>query len=88
MTASVRNRVTPLPADEWREHAVCGGMETAAVFFVEDDKAGPAKAVCATCPARAACLDWAITTRQLGIWGGATERERERIRRRRRGTRG
>ncbi|MBZ6211704.1 WhiB family transcriptional regulator [Streptomyces olivaceus] len=36
-----------------------------------------AKRVCAGCPLRQACLEWALATNQWsGIWGGATEGER------------
>jgi WhiB family redox-sensing transcriptional regulator len=41
-----------------------------------------AKAVCARCPVRVNCLEWAIADPHLvGIWGGTTEAERERMRR-------
>lgn len=29
-----------------------------------------AKAVCATCPIRESCADWAVKTGQAGVWGG------------------
>jgi WhiB family redox-sensing transcriptional regulator len=39
--------------------------------------------VCAMCPVQEACLAYAIESRQtVGIWGGATTRERRRLRRR------
>lgn len=42
-----------------------------------------AKAVCSTCEVRVDCLTWALSTFQrFGIWGGTSERERRRIRRR------
>jgi hypothetical protein len=42
-----------------------------------------AKAVCATCPVRVECLRWALDSQErFGIWGGTSERERRRIRRR------
>ena len=51
----------------------------------EDDDAEPAKAVCAACPVREACLEHALGFREKeGVWGGATERERRRIIRQRR----
>ena len=41
------------------------------------ESAGPARRVCARCPVRQPCLDYAITNRIVhGIWGGLTERER------------
>jgi WhiB family redox-sensing transcriptional regulator len=44
-----------------------------------------AKQVCAVCPVKAECGEWAIQTDQdFGIWGGMTERERKKIRKERR----
>ncbi|MFK4085221.1 WhiB family transcriptional regulator [Kribbella sp. NPDC020789] len=41
-----------------------------------------AKQVCARCPVRPDCLDWALTTGQdAGIWGGLTEIERRLLKR-------
>jgi hypothetical protein len=48
------------------------------VFFPgRGESAGPTRQVCAACPVRQPCLDYAITNRIThGIWGGLTERER------------
>jgi WhiB family redox-sensing transcriptional regulator len=72
----------------WRVQAACGGVD-AALFFPEtdDDPAFEAKAVCAECPVRIACLDHAMGNgEKAGVWGGTTERERRRILRQRRQT--
>ena len=54
---------------------------------MSDEDAGEAKAICAQCPVRQACLEYALTNRERdGVWGGATERERRRIIRQRRKT--
>lgn len=37
-----------------------------------------AKLICATCPLRKPCDEWATATRQHGVWGGRTELERKR----------
>lgn len=38
---------------------------------------GDARAICGRCPHTAACLDWALTTRQdHGMWGMTTPEER------------
>jgi WhiB family transcriptional regulator, redox-sensing transcriptional regulator len=44
-----------------------------------------AKAVCGTCRARAACLSWAVSTDEAGVWGGLDRNERRRLRRAPRG---
>lgn len=41
-----------------------------------------AKEVCAGCPVRRQCLDWALTVREpYGVWGGTTPEERAGIER-------
>lgn len=35
-----------------------------------------ARALCATCPVRISCRDWARETGEFGIWGGETDAER------------
>lgn len=41
-----------------------------------------AKGVCGECPVRATCLDHALTNGEHhGIWGGKSERQRQRMRR-------
>ncbi|MHB8465406.1 MAG: WhiB family transcriptional regulator [Acidimicrobiales bacterium] len=71
--------------ENWRQQAACRGLDTAIFFPPTDSEAGPAKAVCAQCPVRDECLEWAIASRQEeGIWGGMTDGERRRLRRRRR----
>ena len=68
---------------DWKAEAACRDLETDLFFPENDAAAAPALAVCATCPVRDACLDFALSTRQHdGIWGGMTETERRRVRRR------
>jgi WhiB family redox-sensing transcriptional regulator len=44
-----------------------------------------ARKICATCPVKAQCLDYALENRiDHGVWGGTSERERRRILKRRR----
>ena len=39
-----------------------------------------AKAICATCPVRGLCLEYALAVREpYGIWGGLNEYERRRL---------
>ncbi len=61
----------------WMSRAACRGIPDAGLFFpAAAGQAKDAKAVCARCPVRAACLSYALATRQFGVWGGATENER------------
>jgi WhiB family redox-sensing transcriptional regulator len=64
-------------AARWRELAACRGADLEVFFPGRGESAGPARQVCAACPVRQPCLDYAITNRIThGIWGGLTERER------------
>ena len=69
----------------WRQKAACRGVDPDIFFPVSDEEAEDAKAICRQCPVQEPCLDWALARREKeGVWGGATERERRRIIRRRR----
>lgn len=71
----------------WRELGACRGLEPSIFFPDDEDEAIDAKAVCGGCNVRVACLEHALTIREkVGVWGGATERERRRIIRQRRRT--
>jgi WhiB family redox-sensing transcriptional regulator len=70
----------------WREMGRCKG-EDPEIFYPEDDEdpGMAAKLICAMCLVRETCLESAIRTREkIGVWGGATARERRRIIRHRR----
>ena len=56
------------------------------VFFPSDGVGVEvARRICATCPAKEPCLEYALYHRiDHGVWGGASERERRRILKRRR----
>ncbi len=71
----------------WRQRAACRGVDPDIFYPLTDEGAEDAKAVCAQCAVRESCLEWALSNRERdGVWGGATERERRRIVRRRRRT--
>jgi WhiB family transcriptional regulator, redox-sensing transcriptional regulator len=74
--------------DDWRHRAACRDEDPELFFPVSE--AGPgarqteqAKAVCAGCPVRARCLEYALDNGlDYGIFGGTTETERRMLRRR------
>ena len=84
MTARPPQRSLPAPerfATRWRELAACRGIDLGVFFPERGASAGPARQVCAGCPVRQPCLDYAITNRiAYGVWGGLTERERRALR--------
>ena len=71
----------------WMAEANCIGADPN-LFFPEtrqsQDMAHEARALCAPCPVRYHCAEYAIATYQLGIWGGLSRNERDKIRRKRR----
>jgi WhiB family redox-sensing transcriptional regulator len=68
---------------DWLEHRGCKGVDTAVFYPGRGDHqaVATAKTICAGCPVRQDCLDYAIRTSQrIGIWGGLSEYERRDIR--------
>ena len=74
----------------WRLDAACGGADLRLFFGPDEehpaDKAAresAAKAICAGCPVRLRCLNFAIRKPvTAGVWGGTGEGERRNLRRR------
>ena len=79
--------------EDWRELAACRDEDPELFFPVTElgpgaRQADQAKAVCARCPVRAQCLDYALDNGlDHGIFGGTTEAERRKLRRERRASR-
>lgn len=44
--------------------------------YERESRIARAKRVCAGCPVRLECLEWAIQRKEVGVWGGTTEDER------------
>jgi len=69
----------------WMDSALCARSENPEWWFPADGDTAAAVRVCADCPVRADCLEYAIANRiKEGIWGGQTERGRRMIVRARR----
>ncbi len=61
----------------WMDRAACQGEPTRTFFPGHGESTASAKALCADCPVRGACLDWALETEQeAGVWGGKSAKER------------
>jgi WhiB family redox-sensing transcriptional regulator len=69
----------------WQLRAACRGPKSELFFpptYPErkedrDEREQQAKAICAVCPVRHECLEFALHIREPhGIWGGLTEAER------------
>ena len=73
--------------EEWRLDALCAETDPEAFFPDKGGSTREAKRVCAGCPVRAECLEFALASdERFGIWGGLSERERRRVRLQRRGS--
>ncbi len=73
------------PEEGWRADAACSGADASLFFPCGEDEAlaQAAKAVCAVCPVREECLQYALATNQSeGVWGGMSAGDRRRLRRR------
>lgn len=67
----------------WQERALCAQTDPEAFFPEKGGSTREAKAVCASCEVRAECLEYALENdERFGIWGGMSERERRRYKRR------
>lgn len=65
----------------WMSFAACRDADPD-LFFPEQGKSDrSAKAICAICPVRRVCLEYALDNNEAwGIWGGTNGRERRRMR--------
>jgi len=74
-------RPTTWNTEDWRELGSCRTLDTGMFFPVgqtgeAEVRIARAKKVCAACPVRNDCLEFAITTNQeYGVWGGHSEEE-------------
>ena len=70
----------PLP---WQVEALCAQTDPEAFFPEKGGSTREAKRVCGRCDVRGECLSYALAhDERFGIWGGLSERERRRLKRR------
>ncbi len=71
------------PEQDWQERALCAQTDPEAFFPEKGGSTREAKRICAGCEVRAECLEFALAhDERFGIWGGLSERERRRLKRR------
>jgi WhiB family redox-sensing transcriptional regulator len=71
-------------AVDWQQDAACVQHREVDFFPARGESVRDAKAVCACCPVRVQCLDFALRLKVAhGVWGGLSERERRSLRRER-----
>ena len=70
---------------EWMAQGKCKDIPPGRFFPSDGVGVDVARRICADCPAKSPCLEYALFHRiDHGVWGGASERERRRILRSRR----
>jgi WhiB family redox-sensing transcriptional regulator len=66
----------------WQERALCAQTDPEAFFPEKGGSTREAKRVCLSCDVRVECLEYALSQdERFGIWGGLSERERRRLKR-------
>lgn len=64
----------------WMSKGNCADRPPSEFFPSDGVGVDRARKVCATCPVKEVCLEYALVNRiDHGVWGGASERERRRI---------
>ena len=72
-------------ADEgkWQERALCAQTDPEAFFPEKGGSTREAKSICQGCEVRSECLEYALAhDERFGIWGGLSERERRKLKKR------
>jgi WhiB family redox-sensing transcriptional regulator len=68
-------------AATWRDEAACATTDPDAFFSKNSHDIPRVQAICARCPVRIQCAQFAIRTGQnWGVWGGMTQTELRRLR--------
>jgi WhiB family redox-sensing transcriptional regulator len=68
---------------EWTKKALCAEVDPEIFFPNKGDKTAYVKRICKSCDVRAECLEYSLQNNErFGVWGGLTEHDRRRLRRR------
>ncbi len=67
----------------WQSDSLCAQTDPEAFFPEKGGSTRDAKKICASCEVRQHCLEYALENdERFGIWGGLSERERRKLRKR------
>jgi len=67
----------------WQAEAVCAETDPELFFPEKGGSTREAKRICAGCDVKTQCLEYALANdERFGIWGGLSERERRKLKRR------
>ena len=68
---------------DWQERALCAQTDPEAFFPEKGGSTREAKRICQGCEVKDECLEYALEhDERFGIWGGLSERERRKLKRR------
>ncbi len=68
---------------EWQDRALCAQTDPEAFFPEKGGSTREAKRICQVCDVRSECLEYALAhDERFGIWGGLSERERRKLKKR------
>ena len=67
----------------WQTDSLCAQTDPEAFFPEKGGSTRDAKKICTSCEVRTRCLEYALENdERFGIWGGLSERERRKLRKR------
>ncbi|AIC47915.1 WhiB family transcriptional regulator [Rhodoluna lacicola] len=67
----------------WQADALCSQTDPEAFFPEKGGSTRDAKRICSGCEVKAECLEYALENdERFGIWGGLSERERRKLKKR------
>lgn len=67
----------------WQTDSLCAQTDPEAFFPEKGGSTRDAKKICGACEVRTECLEYALANdERFGIWGGLSERERRKLRKR------
>ena len=73
----------PVEIQPWYERAACLDKNADCFFPEKGGSTREAKRICSRCEVKADCLEFALgKDERFGIWGGLSERERRKLKRR------
>jgi len=68
------------PETSWMARGNCAESDPSVFFPSDGVGVEVARRICADCPVKAECVEYALENRiDHGVWGGTSERERRRI---------
>jgi WhiB family redox-sensing transcriptional regulator len=82
MTAQSVMPIEPVISEDWQELGLCRQIDNEVFFVEKGGSTREAKKICSRCIVKEDCLQSAMDRdERFGVWGGASERERRKMKR-------